>query len=130
MITTVDLSAIDSTYFQIIDVNAARIVFRSLSTGHFWCLLERTANGRRSFQIQHRHGNFGPYHIQKQRSSIEACCDYIANHDAFHIERERKKQKKKEQRKAVRHADQGDRRGRLRGLADATVSVNDKEIIP
>lgn len=109
MLTADVLSVIDSNYFQIVDANEARIVIRSLSTGHYWCLLERIANGSRSFQIQHRHGNRGPYHIQTYRPSIEACCAYIMDHDVFHIEREMAKREKRERslerRKAGRHAD-------------------------
>lgn len=105
MLTADALSAIDSNYFQIVDANEARIVIRSLSTGHYWCLLERVANGIRSFQVQHRHRNSGPYHIQVYRPSIEACCAYIMDHDVFHIEREMAKREKRERslerRKAV-----------------------------
>ena len=110
MLTANDLSVIDSARFQIIDSNEARVVLCSFCTGHYWCLLERAANGCRSFQIRHRHGSSGPYHIQVYRPSIEACCAYIKDHDAFHIEREMAKQKKRDQsikrRKAVRHAAQ------------------------
>ena len=105
MLTADVLSVIDSNYFQIVDANEARIVIRSLSTGHYWCLLERIANGSRSFQIQHRHGNSGPYHVQRNMPSIEDCCDYIIDHDFFHLERERAKREKRERslerRKAV-----------------------------
>ena len=109
MLTTADLSGIVPELFQILDANEARVVLRSHSTGHYWCLLERGANGIRSFQIQHRHGNSGPYHIQTYRPSIEACCAYIMDHDVFHIEREMAKREKRERslerRKAGRHAD-------------------------
>ena len=110
MLTADDLSAINPDYFQIIDSNRARIVIMSRNTGHYWCLLERLSNGCRSFQIQHRHGNSGPYHVQRNRPSIEDCCDYIIDHDFFHLERERAKREKRERslerRKAVQQRTQ------------------------
>ena len=95
MLTADDLSAINPDYFQIIDSNRARIVIMSRNTGHYWCLLERLSNGCRSFQIQHRHRETAPYHLQAYRPSIEACCAYIVQHDAFHLEREKAKQERR-----------------------------------
>ena len=106
MISNTDLSEINSEYFQIIDCNDARVVLRSRSTGHYRCLLEPHTNRCWSFQIQHRHGGSRPYHVQKQRPSIEACCEYIRSHDLFHLERERERKEQQahavERRKGLR----------------------------
>lgn len=111
MITPADLSAVDLDQVQILDSNGYRIVLRSRSTGHCWCLLEQAASGRRSFQVLHRHRDSCPYHIQTYRPSIEACCVYIVQHDAFHLEREAAKQKRRrqaiERRKAAREMEAG-----------------------
>lgn len=98
MIEPVDLESIDTEYFDIIEVEDYLLVLRSRTAGHDWALLEREANGHRTFQISHRHGEGKPYHVQKSRPSVEACCDYIKNHDAFHLERERQKKERRQRR--------------------------------
>ena len=94
MIEPVDLEAIDTEYFDIIVAKDYLVVLHSRITGHDWAMLERVANNHRTFVISHRHGPGRPYHTQKNRASIAACCDYIKDHDAFHLERERQKQEK------------------------------------
>ena len=85
MIEMDDLAAIDANYFEIIESKDYTVTLHSINTGHYWHLLERIANGHRSFVVSHRHGGSGPYHLQQTRSkpSIEACCDYIKDHDAY-----------------------------------------------
>lgn len=91
MITNADISVIDRGYFDIIETRGYFIVLRSKNTGHYWYLLEQEANDHRTFQIKHRHNKTEPYHLQKNKSSIAACCEYIKDHDTFHLERARKK---------------------------------------
>ena len=99
MIGQADIIEIDRSYFEIVEKRDFVLVLRSLSTGHYWCLLEQIYNGCRTFQILHKHKEAEPYHPQKNRPSVLACCDYIKSHDAFHLERERKK---KDRRRAGR----------------------------
>ena len=95
MITYADISIIDGGYFDIIEAREYFIVLRSKTTGHYWYLLEQEANGHRTFQIKHRHNKTAPYHPQKNKANIAACCEYIKEHDAFHLERvKRQKQKR------------------------------------
>ena len=91
MIGRTDLSAIDTDYFSIIGIKEYTLVLRSRNTGHDWYLLEQVYNGHRTFLIHHRHDATKPYHPQTNRPTIEACCEYIKGHDAFHLERTRKK---------------------------------------
>lgn len=91
MIDSNDLKAIDTEYFVVEGVKDYSIVLRSKNTGHYWYLLEQNYNGQRSFLIHHRHNTAKAYHLQKSRPFIHACCEYIKDHDAFHLERARKK---------------------------------------
>ena len=91
MLTADVLSVIDSNYFQIVDANEARIVIMSRNTGHYWCLLEQMCNGHRTFRISHRHKKTSPYHFQRNKPSVAACCEYIKSHDAYQLEKERRK---------------------------------------
>lgn len=99
MINEKDIIEIDTSYFVIREVREYIIVLHSINTGHDWCLSEREANGHRSFMISHRHDVSKPYHLQKSKASVVACCDYIKSHDAFHLDREREK---KDRRRAGR----------------------------
>ena len=45
MIDSIDISAVDVGYFETIEIKEYTIVIRSLSTGHYWCLLEQIYNG-------------------------------------------------------------------------------------
>ena len=93
MISQTELRLIDEDYFEIINSREYTVTIHSKNTGHDWHLLERFANGHRSFLISHRHNAYEPYHPQKSRPTIEACCDYIKDHDSYHLKRERKKKK-------------------------------------
>lgn len=95
MIDPSDLAAIDRQYFEVIGNNDYCITLRSLNTMHEWHLLERIANDNRTFVISHRHGPSAPFHLQRSKPTVEACLDYIKNHDAYHLEKVRKQ---KEQR--------------------------------
>lgn len=77
MIDPSDFEAIDKNYFEIIGNNDYCITIRSRNTLHEWHLMERIANGHRTFVISHRHGPSAPYHLQQNRPTVEACCDYI-----------------------------------------------------
>ena len=100
MIDSIDISAVDVGYFETIEIKEYTIVIRSLSTGHYWCLLEQIYNGCRTFQILHKHKEAEPYHPQKNRPSVLACCAYIQSHDAYYLERERKKKERRMRRRA------------------------------
>lgn len=93
MIGQEELDLIDTNYFEITDVRAYTVTLHSRNTNHDWHLLERFANGHRSFLISHRHNAYDPYHPQKSRPTIEACCDYIRDHDSFQLKRTKKKKK-------------------------------------
>lgn len=95
MITNADITIIDKEYFDIIETREYFIILRSKNTGHYWQLLEREANGHRTFLISHRHNTTGPYHPQKNRPSVSACCEYIMGHDVFHLERVMKQKQKR-----------------------------------
>lgn len=92
MIDHNDIENIDTSYFDIIEIKDYGIALRSHITGHYWYLLEQEYNECRTFQIQHRHHASDPYHLQKNRPTIEACCDYIKSHDAYHLEKMKKKE--------------------------------------
>ena len=98
MIDGIDIGAIDKSYFDIIEKKDYGIVLRSRCTGHYWYLLEQEYNGCRSFQIHHKHHASGPYHLQKNKPSIKACCEYIRSHDEYHLAKIRKKEQKKQMR--------------------------------
>ena len=95
MLERTDLQVIDKDYFDIIEAKDYSLVLRSKNTGHYWYLLEQEYNGNRSFLIHHKHNASKPYHPQKNRPSIEACCEYIMSHDAFHLDRVRKKDQRR-----------------------------------
>ena len=95
MLRNTDIRLIDTDYFDIIEVKAYSLVIRSRNTGHEWYLLEQECNGHRTFQIRHRHHGTDPCHPQKNRPTIESCCKYIMDHDAFHRERTRKKEQRR-----------------------------------
>ena len=91
MIDRTDLQSVDTEYFDTLSATEYVLVLRSRSTGHYWYLLEQEYNGCRTFRIHHKHRASDSYHPQKNRPTIVACCEYIKNHDAFHLERTRKK---------------------------------------
>ena len=99
MIGQADIIEIDRSYFEIVEKRDFVLVLRSLSTGHYWCLLEQIYNGCRTFQILHKHKEAEPYHPQKNRPSVLACCDYIKSHDAYQLRKEREKEESRQRRK-------------------------------
>lgn len=99
MIDQTDIDSINKKYFEIIEKKDYTVVIRSRNTGHYWCLVEQEYNSHRFFQISHRHHSSGPFHLQKSRSSIEQCCEYIQSHDLYHMERERKKNERRMRRR-------------------------------
>ena len=74
MIERLDFDEIDENYFLILAETQYYVVLQSRSTGHYWHLLERIANGHRTFQISHRHNPTDSYHLQTNKPSIRACC--------------------------------------------------------
>ena len=96
MITIADISLIDTSYFEIVEVKDYTLTLRSKNTGHDRALLERIANGHRTFLISHRHHEKDPYHFQKIRGSadggIHAAIEYIMHHDEDYISRLREKE--------------------------------------
>ena len=99
MIESADLEAIDTEYFDIVESRDYTVLIHSKNTGHDWHLLERIANGHRSFLISHRHSVLHPYHLQKSKPSISACCEYIMDHDAYHLKKNKGKKVKQEKRR-------------------------------
>ena len=93
MINSKDLKLLDKNYFDIIATSTYYVVLRSKNTGHLWHLLERDLNGHKSLVISHSHHASSPYHLQTNKPSIEACCEYIKNHDVYQL---RKNQERKE----------------------------------
>ena len=98
MVEWTDLQAIDQDYFDIIGVKEYSLVLHSRNTGHDWYLLEQEYNGCRTFLIHPRHHPTDPFHPQKNKPTIEACCEYIMSHDASHLERTRKKKQHRQSR--------------------------------
>ena len=95
MIEPVDLVAIDSHYFDIIGTGDYNVTLRSWNTRHEWHILERIANGHRIFVISHRHKHSDPFHMQRTRSSIDACCAYIKDHDEYYLEKVRRQKERR-----------------------------------
>ena len=106
MIGLSDLAAIDRQYFEVIGNNDYCITLRSRNTLHEWHLLERIANDNRTFVISHRHGPSGPYHLQRSRPTVEACCDYIMDHDRYHLEKVRRQKEQRLRRLGVLPTDE------------------------
>lgn len=100
MIDRIDIEAIDKAYFEITGKKEYTLVLQSRNTGHYWCLLEQVYNGHRFFQISHRHHVSDPFHLQKNKPTVEECCAYIRSHDTYHLERERKKEERRMRRRA------------------------------
>ena len=98
MIDNNDIASIDTEYFDIKEKRAYSLVLQSKNTGHYWYLLERIYNGKQSFSIYHKHNVGDAYHPQKSRPSISACCEYIKEHDTFHLERVKRKNERRERR--------------------------------
>lgn len=106
MIEPSDLAAIDRQYFEVIGNNDYGITLRSLNTLHEWHLLERIANDNRTFVISHRHRPSAPYHLQKTRPTVAACCDYIMDHDRYHLEKVRKQKEQRLRRLGLLQTDE------------------------
>lgn len=41
--------------------------------------------------IRHEHLASDPYHVQTNKLTIAECCEYIKNHDEYHLEKIRKR---------------------------------------
>lgn len=104
MIDRIDIEAIDKEYFEIMEIKDYILVLRSRNTGHFWSLLEQEYNGCRTFQIRHKHKEEAPYHSQKNRPSVAACCDYIKSHDAYQLKKDCEKKKRRQAEKRKKRA--------------------------
>ena len=98
MIDNDDIAAIDTKYFDINEQRSYSLTLQSRNTGHYWYLLERVYNSNRSFLIYHKHNIKDAYHSQKSGQNISVCCEYIKEHDAFHLERAKKKNERRERR--------------------------------
>ena len=96
MIDKTDIYGIDRNYFDIIGEKDYGIVLRSQCTGHYWYLLEQEYNGHKSYQIYHRHHASNPYHLQKNRPTVEDCCEYIRSHDAYHLQKMKRKEERRQ----------------------------------
>ena len=103
MIVQADIDDIDREYFELVGKKDYTIVLRSKSTGHYWCLLEQVYNGHRFFLISHKHHLADPYHRQKNRPTVEACCEYIRSHDFYQMEKDRRKEKNRMCRQIEKH---------------------------
>ena len=103
MIEFKELMDIDTDWFEIICPREYSVVLHSRVTGHDWYLLEQEANGNRTFQISHRHDRSKPFHSQKNRPSIESCCEYIKSHDTFHLKRLEQKEERRRERMFIKH---------------------------
>ena len=106
MIEPTDLAAIDKHYFEVIGNNNYCITIRSMNTLHEWHLMERVANGHRTFVISHRHGISNSYHVQRSRPTVGACCDYIMDHDRYHLEKVRKQKEQRLRRLGLLQTDE------------------------
>jgi hypothetical protein len=95
MIEQSDIEIVDKEYFEIIGKKPYTLTIRSRSTGHYWCLLEQVCNNHRTFRIGHKHKEIDPYHYQRNKPSVAACCEYIRSHDEYHIKKERKKKERR-----------------------------------
>lgn len=101
MIEQADIEFIDENYFKIIERRDYTIALQSRNTGHYWFLLERMANGHRTFMISHKHHTAVPYHLQTYRPSVEDCCAYIRDHDTYHLERTKRKDERRAMRRGI-----------------------------
>ena len=99
MIDKTDIDGIDTEYFDIIGKKEFGIVLQSRNTGHYWYLLEQVYNNCRTFQISHKHHATDAFHLQKNRPTIEDCCEYIKNHDEYHLKKLEKKEERRQKKK-------------------------------
>lgn len=95
MIEPADLEAVDRHYFEIIGSSKYYVTLRSRNTEHEWHLLERIANGYRTFVISHRHRSSEPFHLQRTRPTIAESCEYIKDHDVYYLEKIRKQKERR-----------------------------------
>lgn len=95
MIDEKDIKKIDTSYFVIREVREYIIVLHSINTGHDWCLLEQVYSGHRTFRISHRHKRSDPYHFQRNKPSVLACCEYIQDHDRYYLKMNQEKEKRR-----------------------------------
>lgn len=82
MYSATDLSIINSTYFNIIDLRINHCEIESRNTHHCWKIIPTPDN---HFVLYHKHHQADPYHQQTVCMSIQDCLLDIANHDEYQL---------------------------------------------
>jgi len=77
--------AIDSKYFDIIDVSAFCVTLRSKNTGHYWHIENADGANYRSCNIFHRHNESDSYHLHGHSGTFNQCIIQIKEHDRFQL---------------------------------------------
>lgn len=91
MFTTNELSAIDPSYFRILQAGAYCVTLQSKNTRHYWHLIAEDGQHYSSCQISHKHHYEDPYHRHRNRPDLKSALHEICSHDTFHIKRQKKK---------------------------------------
>ena len=78
-----ELRLIEESYFKLLSCNPFCVTIRSRNTGHFWHIVVKEYKTYRSFEIWHRHGTGGEYHLHGHAGSFEKVLISIREHDEF-----------------------------------------------
>lgn len=85
MITKTELKAIDSQYFDVLQMGCYTIYIQSKNTKHFWGIQIEEYLTFRHLKIYHKHNSHNEYHRHRDARSINAAIEHIYAHDAFQI---------------------------------------------
>ncbi len=91
MFTNEELSAIDPSYFLIIQAGGYSVTLQSKNTLHYWHILSEEGPGFSTCQISHKHHPENPYHRHGNKPDFESALKAIRSHDMFHISKQKKK---------------------------------------
>lgn len=80
-----ELRLIDESYFIILKVNSFCVTLRSKNTGHYWHIILQEYGRVRRFELWHRHGSEGEYHLHGHAGTIKRILMSIKQHDAFQL---------------------------------------------
>ena len=85
MFTTKELTAIDSTYFNIINAGGYSVTLQSKDTGHYWHIIHQQYPTFTSCNIQHKHRQSYPFHNQGSAPTPGQALEDIKEHDYYHL---------------------------------------------
>jgi hypothetical protein len=85
MITKIELKAIDTQYFNILQMGCFAIYVQSKNTKHFWGIHLEQYPTFRHFKVYHKHNGQDQYHRHSDARSLKAAIEHIKDHDAFQL---------------------------------------------